>query len=176
MGFDLKNLNKTAPEQIIKAMVYTDMHILWGILDVVENQFPDRLLTGAFIPDNVCLKEAKYINAKSMGNEKPLNAKKILIPTEKILGFHLRDDDEENPAHEENRVKKQFVILLGVFKVTASIWIGPKIDIHKHLELSKSQFMEVFDVSISNPGFKELKPIQANKMSIRKDGVIYLIN
>jgi len=35
--------------------------------------------------------------------------------------------------------------------------------------------MDVFDVSISIPELKELKPINAKKMSIKTDGVVYLV-
>jgi hypothetical protein len=156
-------------------MVYTEMHIHWGLLSIEENRKPEILLTGPYLPDNICLINSKYINSKYMGRQKPQTSKESYIPTEKILGYHLMGHEKEIPAPEDNRIKKQINILLGNFKISASIWTGPTIDIQKHLEMNKSQFMDVYDASISIPNFPESKPMKANKMTIRKDGVVFLV-
>jgi hypothetical protein len=174
MGFDLSTLTKKNNTLINKAMVYTNSHIFWGNLELDENQKAERLLTGASIPDNVCIKDGKFMNPKFMGTRKPNFANEIFIPTEKIIGFLIMGDKKEYPAQEPHWIKKDITILLGYFKISASIWMGPKINIHKHLELNKSLFMDIYDVSISIPELKDLKPIRSKKMTIRKNKVVYL--
>jgi len=115
------NLKSISLRSEVKAMVYTDTHIFWGKLIIEENQIVDRLLTGATVPDNVCLEKCKFIFAKNMGSRNPEIIEKIFIPTQKILGFHLMEDESENPTPEPSWVKKEIVILLGIFRITASL-------------------------------------------------------
>ncbi len=175
MEFDLDTSTPETQRPEVKAMVYTEMHIFWGQLGEDENKMPAMLLTGPYLPDNVSLLNSKYINSKHMGSQKPQSVQRSVIPTEKILGYHLMDREQEKTTPEDNRIKKEFIVLLGNFKILASIWTGPTINIHKHLEMNKSQFMDVYDVSISVPNLPGLKPIKANRMAIRKGGVVFLI-
>ena len=129
MGYNLSSLNKSATKPTLKAMIYTDIHLYWGELIVDENQIAGRLLTGASLPDNVCLVNNKYMNSKHMGTGIPITVNKSFIPIQKILGFHLVDSDEKEFVPEDNRIEKVVVLLLGNFKISASIWIGSKINL-----------------------------------------------
>ena len=174
MGFNLSTLNSKNNSVVNKAMVYTNSYIFWGNLELEENLKAERLLTGASIPDNVCIKDGKFIDPKFMGTKKPNKASEIFIPTDNIIGYLLMGDKKDYPAQEPHWIKKDIIIILGYFKIAASIWIGPKIDIHKHLELNKSQFIDIYDVSISIHEIEGLKPIKSKKMTIRKNNVVYL--
>lgn len=175
MGFNLSTLNNSSAKSDTKVMVYSSTHIFWGKLGLEEIQMPERLLTGVNIPEIVYIKNCKYINSKHMGQKNPKMVSKLFIPTNNILGYHLMEDEKEIKPPEDNWIKDDVSILFGVFQISASIWIGPKTSLFKHLALERATYIDVFDASISIPELPDLKPIKTKKISLRKNDVTFFV-
>jgi hypothetical protein len=168
--------NLAEDEKSTPVMVYTPSGLSWGQLVTKNSILPERLLVGATLPDFITLYNAQFTAAHGNTLSKPIKYDELHIPYGGILGFHLMPPQKaqlDYDPSELNRIMAPITIHVGAFRFFASFRISTQATIKTILDVTKSDFIIVYDAEISHPGNPNMKPIQVNLALVNRTSVIF---
>lgn len=168
--------NLAEDEKSTPVMVYTSNGLSWGHLVTKKTILPERILIGVTPPDFITLNNAQ--TSFSYGNtlSKPIKYTELHIPYGGIHGFHLMPPYKatlDYDPSELNRVMVPVTIHVGAFHFLANFRISTQASIKTMLEVTKSDFITVYNAEISHPGNQNMKPIQVNFALINRTASIF---
>jgi hypothetical protein len=163
-------------EKVTQVMVYTRESLTWGNIITKQALLASRLLIGSTIPDYVSIIDAQ--NMPTMGEKliKPQKYSNFYIPVAQIIAYHLMPPSIEPydfDVNEPNREMKPVLIHVGAFQFKAHIRISTQTTLQGFLDVSKSQFISVYDLEITRPQNPQLSPIKTNMAVVRREAVYF---
>ena len=163
-------------EKSTPVMVYTSNRLSWGDLVTKQSILPERILIGVSIPDFITLCNAQTSICRGSTLSKPNKFTKLHIPYQEIIGYHLMPPHVAQLDYdltEQNRVMAPVTIQVGNFDFQAKFRISTQTSIKTMLDVTKSDFISVYDVVISHPGNPNMKSIQVNFALVSRMSVTF---
>ena len=151
-------------ETLTAMMFYTKESLVWGEILHHESVLPSRILVGVTVPEFISVFNAKMIFLEPNFISNPVSHSEIHIPAKKIIGYHLmppHEDQIDYDPSEPNRKMQPMTVFLGPFTVKGSIRISGLTTVKSNLEVTKSEFMALYDLQINHTHQREMKPIHA---------------
>ena len=163
-------------EKSTPVMIYTSTGLSWGQLVTKPSVLPERILIGVSIPDYISLYKAQTI--LSMGNtlSKPVKYSELHIPYNEIMGYHLMPPHVaqlDYDTSEQNRIMAPATIQVSGFRFQANFRISTQSSIKTLLDVTKSDFISIYDVEIIHPGNPNMKSIKVNFALVNRLSVIF---
>jgi hypothetical protein len=157
-------------------MAYSSSGLSWGQLITKKSLLPERILTGATVPDFITLNNAQTIVAEGNSLSKPNKYSELHVPYDDIIGFHLmppREAQLDYDTSEPNRIMAPVTVQVGTFHFNSSFRISTQTTIQTMLGVTKSDFISVYDVDIHHPGNPNMKAIHVNFAQVRRMSVLF---
>lgn len=168
--------NVAADEKSTPVMVYTTSGLTWGQLVTKQSILPERLLIGATLPEFITLCNAQITTSHGNTLSKPVKYDELHIPYGGILGFHLMPPQKaqlDYDPSELNRIMVPVTIHVGAFRFYAYFRISTQASIKTMLDVTKSDFIIVYDAEITHPGNPNMKSIQVNLALVNRTSVAF---
>jgi hypothetical protein len=166
----------TADDKAAGIMVYTASGLSWGIA-VVKNQIRvSTWLRTNSAPEIICLYNARSLSISGGSQPKVLSFRELYIPITQIIAYHLRPpaaDPLDFDPTEPNRKMEPVSVIVGHFKFDGSMRIASRISLATHLEISRENFLPLYDVEVSCPSMPALTPIKVAYVLIRNQFAAY---
>jgi hypothetical protein len=147
-------------------MAYTQQGIVWGKMphsEMIEQ--PTRILVGVTVPEYVTLVDANILFVEPNFIAKPVHHAQVMLPYEKIIGFHLmppkRDQLDYDPS-EPNRIMAPVTFYMGSLMIKGSMRISEITSIKNTVEVTKADFITLYDLEVSHPNNPKMSPICTN--------------
>jgi hypothetical protein len=163
-------------EKSTPVMVYSPNGLAWGHLITKEAILPERILTGVTIPDFITLYNAQTILAQGNTLSKPNKYTELHFPYDEIIGFHLMPPHEaqlDYDPSEPNRIMAPVTVQVGAFHFYANYRISTQTSIQTMLDVTKSDFISIYDVDIHHPGNPNMKSIHVNFALVRRLSTLF---
>ena len=163
-------------EKSTPVMVYSPNDLAWGHLITKGAILPERILTGVTVPDFITLQNAQTIIAQGNTLSKPTKYNVLHVPYEEIIGFHLMPPYEaqlDYDPSEPNRIMTPVTVHVGAFHFYANYRISMQTTIQTMLDVTKADFVPIYDVNIHHPGNPNMKSIHVNLALVRRSATIF---
>jgi hypothetical protein len=166
-------------EKSTPVMAYSANGLAWGHLITKGAMLPERILTGVTVPDFITLHDAQTIVATGTTLSKPEKYSELHFPYDEIIGFHLMPPQEaqlDYDPSEPNRIMTPVTVQVGAFHFHANYRISTQTSIQTMLDVTKSDFIPIYDVDISHPGNPNMKAIHVNLALVRRRSTFFGIS
>jgi hypothetical protein len=168
--------NSGDDEKSTPVMAYSHNGLAWGHLITKGTILPERILTGSTVPDFITLYNAQTVVAQGNALSKPDKYTKLHFPYNEIIGFHLMPPKEaqlDYDPSEPNRVMAPVTVQVGPFHFHANYRISTQTTVQTMLDVTKSDFIPIYDVDIFHPGNPNMKPIHVNFALVRRLSTVF---
>lgn len=166
-------------EKSTPVMVYSPNGLAWGHLTTKGTILPERILTGSTVPDFITLYNGQTIIAQGNTLSKPDKYTEIHIPYDEIIGFHLMPPQEaqlDYDPSEPNRIMTPVTVHVGAFHFHADYRISTQTTVQTMLDVTKADFIPIYDVEIYHPGNPNMKSIHVNFALVRRQSTLFGIS
>jgi hypothetical protein len=163
-------------ETTTSLMFYTHQGLVWGDIVHHEQVLPGRLLTGVSTPDVITLYNAQVMFTETNYIARPVKHKELIFHEHNVLGYHLTPPNEDHLDYdptEPNRMMTPITAHVGPFLVRAQMRISEQTTVKTNLEVSKAEFVSVYDAEISHPHNQNMAPIKNNLMYVRLKNCLF---
>lgn len=170
--------NLDASDKATPVMAYTATSLCWGQLITKQNLSPLRALTGITVPDYLSIYNAQIMIAQGNYLSRPVKQVEMHIPLPTIIAYHLMPPHEEPAEYDEsepNRKWQDIKAFFGPFIIEAQIWISDQTDLKTFVDVSKADYLPVFNAQITNSQNTGMTPIKVNQVLVRRMGVVITI-
>lgn len=163
-------------ETTTSLMFYTNQGLIWGDLVHHEQVHPGRLLTGVSTPDVITLYNAQVMFTETNYIARPVKHQELLLHENNVLAYHLTPPKEDNLDYdptEPNRIMTPITVHVGPFLVQAQMRISERTTVKTNLEVSKAEFISVYDAEVTHPHNPNMAPIKNNLMYVRLKNCLF---
>jgi len=148
----------TADEKATMVMVYTRDLFVRGEAVTKQSVRLNNWLRTEGMPEYIHLLRAQVI---FLGGSaiKSASYPEIYVPTASVIGFHLAPpitDGVDYSEDEKNRAMLPVTALVGSFQFKGKLRISSQTGIGASLESSRSQWMSIYDVEVTNPNLPQM--------------------
>lgn len=175
--YALSNLGED--DRAVQVMIHTKTGLAWGHMVHKQAVLPERILTGATVPDYISLYDAQMFTAQGTTISKPIKYSELHIPYDTITAFHLMPPNEAqldyDPA-EPNRIMVPITAHVGAFIFHAQMRISNQTTASNSLRIAKADFIGFYEVEVLHPSNPNMKPIQTNYALLRRMNVLVGLN
>ena len=152
--------------EIMTAMMfYTKDSLIWGDILHHEEILPSRILVGVTVPEFISVYNAKIMFMEPNFISKPVSYSELHIPSIKIIGYHLmppQEDQIDYDKTEPNRRMVPLAVYMGAFTIQGFARISEITTVKSNLEVTKSEFLTLYDLEITHSHKADMKSIRSN--------------
>lgn len=161
-------------EKITPVMVYTANSLIRGSVISKENFRVSIWLRTAGVPDYMHFKNANVlVFGPSLQSQ---TFQDYFLPTPQVAAFHLvppASDPLDYDETEANRKMEPVTVLLGSFRFNGQVRMSAQTDLANHLSISRSPFMSLYNVEITNPNLQAMGVLRIPFILVRMSMVTY---
>ena len=135
-------------------MIYTANTLIRGEAVTKESIRTSIWLRTQGAPDNIHLMKASLLLFGGAGSVKQLSFSEYIVPVGEVLAFHLvppAADPLDYDESESNRIFETVTGIVGTFRFDGMLRISSQSDIVTHLNVSRSAWLSIYNLEISNP-------------------------
>ena len=165
-----------ADEKLSPAMIYTTSGIVRGQVITKESIRVNIWLRTQSAPEIVHLKNAQVITFTGPGPIQPLTFSDFFIPTVQILAFHTLPPVSEPLDYDEtekNRKMETVMAVVGNFRFNGYMRMSAQVNVATNLEVSRTLFISMYDVEISDPYIPNMAAIKVPMALVRMNQAAY---
>jgi hypothetical protein len=166
-------------DKIVPLMVYTNHYIVWGDAVLKKMVRVGIWLRTQAAPDTIWLQNAKMILVASGLPPKPISYNHFHIKTPEILGYHLlppQVDALDYDANDKNQRMFPIIGMVSSFRMEGNLWMSIHVDLNRFLEISRENFIPLYNVKISNPILPMLGTVQVSQVLIKRLAATFAIS
>jgi hypothetical protein len=158
-------------DKIVPLMVYTDHYMVWGDAILKKMVRVGVWLRTQAAPDTIWLQNAKMVLIASGFSPKPVPYAHVHIKTQEILAYHILPPQADTPDYDVNDKNQRMVPIIGMVssvRLEGNLWMSIHVDLNRYLEISRDNFIPLYNVKISNPILPMLGTIQVSQVLIKR--------
>jgi hypothetical protein len=166
---------KTSKEMPV--LIYIRQSLIWGKVVAKPAIRVSIWLNTDMVPLYLSVVDAKIILLGGSVTPKSLTAPSLSVHAQQINAYHLLPPADEAPyfdPEEPNRKMEPVSILMGNMRFDGNIRMSAQTDLDSFLNVSKSDFLELFDVNASFPLTPSMGRIQTPFMLFRQSEAIIM--
>ncbi len=165
-----------ADEKLTPVMIYTANMIVRGQAITKESVRVNIWLRTQSAPEIIHLKNAQVITDTGPGPVQPLTFSDYFVPTAMVVAFHTLLASGEGLDYDEgerNRKMESVTALVGNFRFNARMRMSAQVNVATNLEVSRINFLSLYDVEISNPYIPGMAVMKTPMVLVRMNQVTY---
>jgi len=157
-------------------MIYNRQSLIWGKAISKPAIRVSIWLNTEMAPMYMSVSDAKVI---LMGSTTPktFNYPILSVHTQQVIAYHLLPPADEAPyfdPDEPNRKMEPVTAVVGNLHFDGNIRMSAQTDVDNYLNVSKANFLELFDITASFPMVPSLGNVQAPFMLLRQSEAIIM--
>jgi hypothetical protein len=164
--YSLKNDDKT-----LVMMLYTHSALYRGEAIMKQHIKVSNWMRVQGAPEYIHLQKAQAINISSAGMAKPLAYSEMLVPTSSLIAYHIAPPSQPEAMDydetEANRIFEAVTALVGTFVFSGYMRIAASVDVSQALLTSRTPWLSLYQVEISNPYIPQLGVLKIPLVQIR---------
>jgi hypothetical protein len=167
----------TPDEKIAAIMIYSQSSIIRGDAVVKETVRVSVWMRTEAAPEFIHLLNPQVILANNSAT-KVFSYSEIYYPTSQALAYHLAPplkDPLDFDESEINRIMQPVTVFAGPFLMNGSIRISTKVEMGTSIASSRTAWMSLYNVKITNPYLPQMGEIQTPMLLIRPGKVSFAL-
>lgn len=149
-----RDFKLAADDKKTLVMIYTANSLIRGEAVTKESIRTSIWLRTQGAPEYIHLLKPNILLFGGAGPVKQLSFSEYIVPTSEVLAFHLvppAADPMDYDETEANRIFESVTGIVGTFRFDGTVRISTQSDIVTHLNVSRSPWMSLYNLEISNP-------------------------
>ncbi len=166
-------------DKVVPLMVYTNQFMVWGDAILKKMVRVGIWLRTQAAPDMIWLQNAKMILVASGFPPKPVSYAHVHIKTPEILAYHILPPQSDPPDYDANDKNQRMFPIIGMvssFRVEGNLWMSYHVDLNRYLEISKENFVPLYNAKISKPILPMLGTIQVSQVLVKRLAATFALN
>ena len=164
-------------EKTATIMIYSQTALIRGDAVVKETVRVSVWMRTDAAPEYIHLLNPQVILANNSAT-KVFSYSEIYYPTTQALAYHLAPpmkDPLDYDESEANRTMQPVTLLVGPFLMSGNIRISTKVDMGTSIASSRSIWMSLYNVKITNPYLPQMSEIQVPMLLARPGQVSFAV-
>ena len=160
-------------EKLTAVMAYTENALFHGQIVTREIVRVNILLRTEGAPGYLHLLNAQLIRPGS--TPKTIKFDEFFVPTKEVIGFHVAPGEDSNLDYDETEVNRRMSavkVVMGSFLVDSKIRISTQTDFSTSLEVSRTDWLSLYEASISNLYLSQMS-VQTAMLLVRPEAVSF---
>jgi len=156
-------------EKASGVMIYTQNLLVIGDAVTKQHNRVSVWLRTEGAPEYIHLLKPQVVNLAG-GAARTLRFSELYLPTAQVIGFHLTPPDQDPMDYDEtemNRKMQPITVLVGTFIFNGAIRISTLVDLGTSITYSRSVWMSIYNVRISNPLLPQMGEVQVPMLVVR---------
>jgi hypothetical protein len=165
-------------EKASGVMVYTQNMLIRGDAITKQNNRVSVWLRTEGAPEYFHILRPQIVNLAGH-TPRTLSFAEMHFPTSQVIGFHLTppaQDPMDYDETEKNRSMQPVSVLVGTFIFNGAIRISTLVDLGTSITSSRSVWMSIYNVKISNPLLPQMGEMQVPMLVVRPGQVGFALN
>jgi len=158
-------------EKLTPVMVYTAQKLIWGKAISKQRIQVSFWLMTEMSPNYITLVDAQVLIFGAGQNPATLKFPFLNIQPSQINAYHILPPADESPYYgsdEPNRKMEPVTALSSIFRFDASIRMATQSNLFMFLNVTKGEFVPLFDVLMTSPVLPAIKGVKSPFALIRQ--------
>jgi hypothetical protein len=158
-------------------MLYTSQNLIWGSVQTSPAIRVSTWMQTEMAPVYMKVIDAQMLMIGGGSNPKPSKYSTLFVHTDQLVAYHIMPPADESPYYdpdEPNRIMEPIAILVGSFRFDGFVRISDQSSLESYLGVAKSEFLAVFDVTMSCPVLPAIQGVRAPQVLIRQNFATFI--
>lgn len=174
---NLNTSNVPTTTKVTPVMIYTHQSLIWGKVATRPAIRVSIWLQTEMAPLYMRLMDTQILLMSAVSQPQSFKYSAISVHTHQINAYHILPPVDEAPYYdpdEPNRKMESVAAIVGNIWFEGQLRMSEQTNMDSYLNVSKSDFMPLFDVKVSCPLLPSIREISAPLVLIRQTEAIFV--